>query len=636
MRAASLAVPARSLAVTVVVSCVYIVFEWLFFVTKPSLLAFESVPHRLQVLASAPLPLILAGVAIGAVPGALLGIARPGWLRTALRGWATLFPSFLLAGTALLLVENFTYTLFGYTVVSAPWPQRTLYGVAFAGTWARVLWSLQRWIRHGPSGRIGRLTPAIAGALSLVALAGAVAGRSAIEARTEPPRSPRSDLPDIYLIGTDGVVADHLSGFGYARPTTPYLDRWMQDAMVFENALTNGGETTAALGSLLTGRLPTRTHVIYRPDSFLGSAAYRHLPGILRASGYRSISLGVRYIADPFDLNMIGGFDRAIGGRTDERRAALGSRRLTPLIGENAALFVEESAVRLLVRVGHIFGVVRGANWIEEVRNRREGRIFTDEERMSQLFEFLEATPSPVFAHLHLMDTHGPRLTPRNRLFGGQETRRRAWNDGDYDDAIRDFDDRFGRLIEWLKVRDRYGRALVVVYSDHARRWRTKARIPLILRIPGDHPQGRRSENAQLADVAPTLLAHLQLPIPEWMDGASLLDGPLPADRPIFFTRRRGGEIDSEGTEQLDFEPPFFTLGHVGLVRCDFSYSLNVVSGRLERSRIVGHTRPCAVPPLENLEARVALFEHLRQAGFDISAIPDYQRVRRRAPRPAP
>ena len=37
--------------------------------------------------------------------------------------------------------------------------------------------------------------------------------------------------PNILLIGIDSLRADHMSGYGYGRLTTPYLDRFAADGM---------------------------------------------------------------------------------------------------------------------------------------------------------------------------------------------------------------------------------------------------------------------------------------------------------------------------------------------------------------------------------------------------------------------
>ena len=613
---------ARGFAVNVFAACVYVGFEWLFFVTKPSLLEFEPFPGRLQVLASAPLPLIVVNLAAGLPPLVLARFSLRRWQVRGLLSLALLLPGFLAAGTGLLLVENFTYTLFGFTVVSKINAWRVLYGLLFLAVWGRAVWLFAKWVSQGRASQAGRMALPAAAVLAAVSLGAATLGKS--EGETDAVRvSPSlSVYPDIFLIGIDGIEANHVSGHGYHRPTTPKLDRWMEDALVFENAFSNAGTTTGAVTSLLTGRLPTRTRVIYRPDVLRGASAHQHLAGILRGANYRSISLGVRHHADPFDLNMVDGFDRAIGGRTDTFRAMFGARRLGALVGEISALFLQESGERVLTRAGHVLGIIRGANWFEDLRDARGRKSYTDETRINELLEFAKTTRSPIFAHLHLMDAHGARLKTRNQQFSGTVEKQSGWNDDDYDNAIRDFDDRLEEFVAWLKAERRYERAIVIVYSDHGRGWNVRERVPLIFRFPGNSPKGRRQENVQLADVAPTVLSFLELPVPSWMDGTSLLAAPPSDPRPLYFAIPRKSTAVRGGSVVLDLKPPFFTLGAVGVTHCDFMHVLNVDTGEVSEHRINGHTRPCPRSPVESSAAREALLTLLMDSGYEVSGIP--------------
>lgn len=64
--------------------------------------------------------------------------------------------------------------------------------------------------------------------------------------------------PSVVLIVVDTLRADHLGVYGYDRPTSPSLDRWASDAVVFERAHAPSPWTLPSFGSLLTGHTPTR------------------------------------------------------------------------------------------------------------------------------------------------------------------------------------------------------------------------------------------------------------------------------------------------------------------------------------------------------------------------------------------
>ncbi len=62
--------------------------------------------------------------------------------------------------------------------------------------------------------------------------------------------------PNIILISLDTVRADHLSSYGYARPTTPRLDALARRGVLFENAIAPASWTLASHASIFTELLP--------------------------------------------------------------------------------------------------------------------------------------------------------------------------------------------------------------------------------------------------------------------------------------------------------------------------------------------------------------------------------------------
>lgn len=60
----------------------------------------------------------------------------------------------------------------------------------------------------------------------------------------------------VFVIGIDTLRPDHLSANGYPRPTTPELDAWAKDAVIFDNAWTSAPRTRPSFRAATTGRLP--------------------------------------------------------------------------------------------------------------------------------------------------------------------------------------------------------------------------------------------------------------------------------------------------------------------------------------------------------------------------------------------
>ncbi len=62
---------------------------------------------------------------------------------------------------------------------------------------------------------------------------------------------------NMILLVVDGLRADHVGAYGYARPTTPNIDRLAQRGVVYERAYAASSAGQQSLAALWTGRLPT-------------------------------------------------------------------------------------------------------------------------------------------------------------------------------------------------------------------------------------------------------------------------------------------------------------------------------------------------------------------------------------------
>lgn len=78
------------------------------------------------------------------------------------------------------------------------------------------------------------------------------------------------DRPDVFIILVDTLRKDHVSFFGYHRPTTPNTDALLRESYAFTNAYTPSNWTTPSVASLFTGLYPSAhgiTDATYRiPD----------------------------------------------------------------------------------------------------------------------------------------------------------------------------------------------------------------------------------------------------------------------------------------------------------------------------------------------------------------------------------
>jgi arylsulfatase A-like enzyme len=88
------------------------------------------------------------------------------------------------------------------------------------------------------------------------------------------------------LISIDTLRADHLGCYGYARPTSPFLDSLARRATLFEEAYSQFPSTLVSHMSMLTGLYP-REHGVFPPNSVL-SPEVETMPEAFQRSGFRT------------------------------------------------------------------------------------------------------------------------------------------------------------------------------------------------------------------------------------------------------------------------------------------------------------------------------------------------------------
>ncbi len=626
----------RTFGLTFLAVYFYVFMEWLFFVTKPSFMSSLPLSESLLILAVSSGPVLVAVLAplvlywmVGALLGCGSALARfqvPGFFRSLWVPVSLVLPSGVLALAALLMIDNFTLTVLGWGIRHVE--AKGLLGyqallVLIAVAVYTLTWQAIRTISsHG----LGRSLGVACAALASITLVGTLyVGTHKISASTPVgPQVKNGALPNILLIVGDGVEAEHMSLYGYDRDTTPHLRQLADRSLLCENNFPNAGPSAASVASILTGKLPTETRLIYPPDILRGKDAYQHLPAILKTLGYRSANIGLRYYADAYDLNMRHSFDWA---NDRELKGFLLPEWFTGAIGQGAAYFLTQIRDRIESRLLHVFDVEHMSDAFDQlvhVPHQSRG----DTERIVQLWRWLAEGEGPFFVYLHMLGTHGSKFKPDRRVFSKGRTQDQPWMTDFYDDAILQFDFNVNKILQGLADRNRLQDTIVVITSDHGVKHTNRKRIPLMFLFPTDDRRRRVSSNTQNLDIAPTLLDYLGMDRPGWMTGRSLIAKDPNPGRTIFTADRSHGRgvIAGRRLSPSHIIPPFFSLGRVSAIRCD-----TVIEFRLRKnvtfvSKVKGHTRPCP-DGLAPAEAMQQIVDHLDRYNYDTSLL-DLSRVR--------
>jgi arylsulfatase A-like enzyme len=590
---------------TVLSAYFYASMEWLFFATKPSSLSLLSSFDSVKVLFVTAGTVALVSIALFillSLPALL--ISNPIWRPRLLTVGYTV-PALILSITALIMLDNFTYTVFKFGIVSTRGFQRRLYALGFVLFFWWIFRSAKRavWVRR-------KFASYLTLSLLTISMIGILATRlsSIPHLNIQSLNSSSVNSPNIIILGSDGLSASYLTAYGSPLKTTPYLSELTQTSLVAENAFPNAGGTTASTTSVLTGKEPIIDRVYHYPDILSGQDSFEHLPGLLRLRGYKTVEIGTPHYVDARRLNLLEGFD--IVNNQSLTLPALDA--LIALLGNSpSTYFIQTISERASERLLHIFFIKQMQNPLAEV-NDPKTRV-SDEQRVDQIIDLLDHADRPVFIFAHLMDTHGPDFSFQQQVFSGGSSPDTPWDERRYLDAIYSFDGHVKKIYEHLAETGQLNHTVLVIYTDHGFQYATHERIPIVIHFPANANAGTRQNNIQIIDIPATLLDYLGIPIPTWMDGTSFLNRETPADREIFST--------TAGSPS-EIAPPFYQINAVQMIVCQKWYMLNVRKKTFESGTITGHTSKCDEDLLpSNQQAHQRILEYLMKYGYDISSL---------------
>jgi arylsulfatase A-like enzyme len=390
---------------------------------------------------------------------------------------------------------------------------------------------------------------------------------------------------NVVVLSSDGINAEEMSVYGYGRQTTPFLDSVNSEFRVYQNAFSNNGNTTGSITSLLTGRSPLTTDVVYPPDALDATDAQLSLPYLLGNEGWYRSNWAVPHYADATDQNLVGSFDVDNG---DDISGSL-LEALPWSTGPQRWFMVSTLQA--------VQGLALDVLGIEELDNPFGqievviGNTITDADRVAAIRSEIRESDR-FFINAHFMVTHGPVFDIDEPEFSRGSKQKELWEGDFYDDAIRAFDSNVRAVYEALESNQNLDDTILIVTSDHGQRYDATRRVPLLIRFPGGENAGRSDINVQRMDVAPTILDVLGYQTPRWMSGHSLLDeSDVPDDRQFL----------AATTAKRNFSHRMgFRTGRndivITAIRCD-GWLQKHPDGTVDRGTIKGSTSTCHVSP---------------------------------------
>lgn len=292
-----------------------------------------------------------------------------------------------------------------------------------------------------------------------------------------------SRRPNIILVVVDALRADHVGAYGYERNTTPVLDRFARENVLFTRAVSASNWTPVSIASMFTGLYAT-SHSMVPPTRNADTA---HLLSVRLSQKFDTLA----------EILKRGGYQ-------------------TAAVFANPWLKTE-------------FGYAQG---FDVYTYRWQGSANTVTESATRILAKLQKKKTPFFLYLHYMDPHHPYepLPPYNRLFReplrtGRHSAEIEENLSLYDGEIRFADMKIGEFFEELRRRNLYKDAFIIVIADHGEQFRERGHqghgdrlyaeethIPLIIKS-GESPHEVR-ETVSNIDIFTTIIdaAHIAIP----------------------------------------------------------------------------------------------------------------------------
>jgi arylsulfatase A-like enzyme len=370
-----------------------------------------------------------------------------------------------------------------------------------------------RWIRRHEDSMLRVLRRSVPGiviacCLAFTGVQGGTRLREKLAESRLPAATPLS--PNVLVIVVDTLRADHLSSYGYARPTSPNIDRLASEGVLFENAVSSSSWSLPSHVSLLTGEylyqhgvgnVEPEPWLGWRGNGLGGSAT---LGEALQQRGYRTAAFSANRTYFSRDL----GFGRSFIHFEDYFHSAADAFVRSLYGREFARLYLKRTDKSLIKRTLRALGITSLLDQDAEGSGSYGGAFGIRKRAQSVNDEVLRwvghGRRAPFFIFVNYFDVHDPYGAPRSYPHPQWEKQGRYGED-QYDYSVKYVDDCFGQLMQELSNRGLTNNTLVVVTSDHGEslgqhHLQTHGRslywnlvhVPLIISYSGHIPAGIR------------------------------------------------------------------------------------------------------------------------------------------------
>ena len=313
---------------------------------------------------------------------------------------------------------------------------------------------------------------------------------------------------NVVLYVMDALRADHVSTYGYSRPTTPNIDALAKEGITYTKCFSPATWTKPVGASLLTGSYPPTHGVRTREDVF--SSGVPRLPKLLAENGYATAGFSTMG-----NVSKSLGYGRGFSTFEDLYKdpEIIAKRRTTT--PEEEELEHEESVQVALPRAEDL--TERVINWLESRADSDPLFLFC-----WSIEPHIPYDPPPEFHNFTNPSYSGPVDGTRECLPSVNKAEDLAQLEALYDGEIRYNDSELGRIMDKFKERGVYDETLFIICGDHGDAFNEHGQlthghlpydelihVPLVIKPPASVENIPRviDEISCLIDVMPTILA---------------------------------------------------------------------------------------------------------------------------------
>jgi arylsulfatase A-like enzyme len=378
-----------------------------------------------------------------------------------------------------------------------------------------------------------------------------------------------STTPNILILLFDALSARNMSLYGYSRNTTPFIDEFAEQGIVYHSHYAGGNYTTPGTASLLTGTLGWTHRALHHlgvvKNEIIDNNIFR-----LQKSKYHTLS----YTRNIFASLLIHQFSKFINKNiqvanlqnyslsgnlfsqkifySDYISSLNGERQIQGYLTSSSSPILSLITKQLRINLRDTISNDLYEIFPRGVLTNGFGHFFTLDQTIDYLKNLITELPKPFCSYIHIWPPHDPYAThvdfvdkfndswtpiDKPTHFFGQDIDRDIILEDRrmYDEFVAYVDKKFFELISLISDSNLLEDTIIIFTSDHGEMFERGIqkhttqtlyepiiKVPLIIRLPGQPKRVDIYNPTSCIDLLPTLQHLSGEPIPSWCEGEIL------------------------------------------------------------------------------------------------------------------